>query len=124
MIFICYFQFNFAGLGAAPAKHHDHVERLSSVEKQIIELKGGKVEKPIVAAPMPSSSYVSNRNEYVGRPPEVRDRDRDRAEKDKKKAEKKERKREKKEHKKEKKEHKKEKKREKDKRQTLEYETY
>lgn len=45
------------GLGAAPAKFHDHIERLSSVEKEIIRMKtGGKVEDIFSIAPGSSGS--------------------------------------------------------------------
>ena len=119
------FLLDVVGLGAAPAKHHENAERFSLIEKQIIELKGGTVEKPVVDAPLSSSDYRNNISTYPRGGHDVLDRrERDRVEKDRKKAEKKERKREKKEQKKEKKEQKKERRRERDKRDSPIYETY
>lgn len=110
------------GLGAAPAKHHEHIERFSAIEKQIMDLKGIG-EKPIVAAPSSSSSHGYSRDQNMRYGAGDRD-DRSKEDKDRKKAEKKERKREKKEHKREKKEHKKEKKRERERERVPMYETY
>ena len=91
------FLLHYKGLGAAPAKHHKSAERLSSIEKQIIELKGGVIEKPVVDEPISSGNYRNDKDNYVGGTQDFRDRgERDRIEKERKKAEKKERKREKK----------------------------
>ena len=92
----------------APSKRHEHIERVSDLEKQIMEMRNA------VGARLSGDGKISGRGSDSNGHGD-KDNERDREEKDKKKAEKKEHKREKKEMKKERKEMKKEKKRDREK---------
>lgn len=82
------------GLGAAPAKFHDHIEKLSFVEKQIHRLKSGAEALALPPTSLPGSDPLGDGRSNDKSSKKRKDRDGDDSESSIKKKHKKHKKKE------------------------------